>query len=229
MDDGGGYDITRIGPYRISSSSLVWLSDPAVILALRPQALANTAQTALLRPYIMLRFLSSDGTALYVANVIKSAFGPDWIDALTTPAALLVLPESNAHACEPFLIPERTESTVVAAHRGDCTFLHKMRQVAASGASGLIVFSDEEEMLVPSADQAEVASIKKAIPLVLMTKSEGDAFRHAHASSGGKDLLVQLVADLTAEEEVVSRAKDLLDTPVSVNGHWLVNCRLVYP
>ena len=228
MDDRGGYDITRIGPYRISSSSTVWLSDPAVILVLKPQALVNSQMSAH-ATQVILHFRTTEGQTLLTVTASKSAFGPDITNIPTDSAHLFKLPPENNQGCDAISLSEDKASTIVVAQRGTCTFVQKMKQASTAGAVALIIQSDEEESLVPSADPVEIAGVHKQIPVVLLPRAASLSLDQAFASRGAKGMRVQILRNLTDEEEQANQARELLNTPVVVNGHWLVNCRLVYP
>lgn len=179
----------------------------------------------------MVRFLNSDGDVMVIANAAKAAFGPDPVQTLPTSASVIFLPEDNNQACESFSIDNASEGlVVVAARRGACTFVHKMQLASDAGASALLVLSDEEEMLIPSADKAELSQISKPIPLVLLPKSGSDLLKQTIETMGKKPIRTEInELVLTDDEERPNAAVELSNTPVIVNGHWLVNCRLVYP
>jgi mannosidase alpha-like ER degradation enhancer 1 len=231
LDDVGGYDITKIGHHRIPSSSSVLLSDPAVMLALRPDYYLKAASQAVIdaAAVVDLNFVTSASS--FIATGAKAGFGPA-IDTAPNgflPMALFdISATSNAQACNSITTPqELLGSYALIARRGVCTFAHKMRNAAAAGASALIVLSDEDGLMIPSADPVELVGIAQPVPVVLLPKTESDKLLWALGTSGGEAMLESAVLNSSNVAEV--EREDLAATPVVVNGHLLVNCKLVRP
>lgn len=231
LDERGGYDVTKIGHHRIPSSSVVLVSDPAVMLALRPDYVLKGAGQGIVdaSAIVNLNFMTSE-TSL-TARGAKAGFGPavDTAPPDLFPMALFdITATDNAQACSTIKAPrDQLGNYALIAKRGSCTFVNKMRNAAQAGAAAIIVLSEEEDVLVPSADPVELVGIPKPIPLVLLPRSEGNKLLSALATSNGMAMLdsVQLSSGGTAQSVI----DDLADTPVVVNGHHLVNCRLVRP
>ena len=239
MDASGGYDVTKIGPYRVSSSSTVWLADLAVILALRPQALvqreAAVVNNVFAAPAAQVQLtLARPGRPSLVLTGARAAFGPDVLGldiekggwALFDVTAAHRKTANNALACQPLSV-SLERHTLVLAERGSCTFAEKMRNAADAGAEGLIVLGDEAELLVPSADAAELADIDRHIPVVLLPKAASDQLRETLRLTDAGRWKVAMSAVPHSSEE--NSAAELANTPVVVNSHWLVNCKLVLP
>lgn len=231
LDERGGYDITKIGHHRIPSSSTVMLSDPAVMLALRPDYIMKAAGQAAIdaSAAVKLNFVTS-ASSLSIRGA-KAAFGPG-IDATPShllPMALFDLSDtSNAQACGPVHAPHGVLGNyALIVRRGTCTFVQKMRNGVLAGASAILVLSDEDELLMPSADPVELVGITQPVPVVLLPKTESDKLLWALKSSQGEAMLesIQLSSDATPRLD----NDDLAKTPVVVNGHLLVNCKLVRP
>ena len=233
MDDKGGYDVTRIGPYRVASGATVHLADPTVILVLKPTALMRSPAAS--TSQVTMRFASPDGSILLLPAT-KAAFGPDiTLDATfgTSHSRVWFLPDANRRGCKAYDLPpfaasegSRSSNVIVVVDRGECVFAQKMANAAQAGASAIIVISDEEEVIVPSANADELSAIGRHIPLVLMPMKAGMELREAHVFAEG-----HIVADLVKPPDWAALSEDaeLANTPVIVNGHWLVNCRLVRP
>ena len=239
MDASGGYDVTKIGPYRVSSSSTVWLADLAVILALRPQALAQREAAVLnnvfAAPAAQVQLtLARPGSSSLVLTAAKAAFGPDMLGLDSEKGAWSLFDvttayrktSNNALACHPLSV-SLERHTLVLAERGTCTFAQKMRNAADAGAEGLIVLGDEAELLVPSADAGELANIDRHIPVALLPKAASDQLREALRLAGEGRWEVAIAAVPQASEG--DTQAELANTPVVVNSHWLVNCKLVLP
>lgn len=75
------------------------------------------------------------------------------------------------------------------ATRGDCEFIVKAQNAQASGAAGLLVINDEEDLLEMGCSKNETA-LDVTIPIIIITQSEGVAFREALA--GGQTVEVLL-------------------------------------
>ena len=231
LDERGGYDVTTIGHHRIPSSSTVLVSDPAVMLALRPDYILKGGGQGIIdaSAIVNLNFVTS-ATSL-TAKGAKAGFGPSMDTAPRDlfPMALFDITETkNAQACNAINAPrDKLGNYALIAKRGTCTFVHKMRNAAQAGAAAIIVLSEEEDLLVPSADPIELVGINKPIPLVLLPKSEGGKLLSALAASNGMAMLDS--AQLSSGGTTQSVIDDLANTPVIVNGHHLVNCRLVRP
>lgn len=257
MDNQGGYDITRIGPYRISSSSTIFLSDPGVLAALKPSSLVAMAGAPVVEDHIApvqvtFQFTPRSGQAITLSGV-QAAFGPTFLDSVHSSTtgklsdvtgAAMSADGSNPFACQPIRPLANEESTnttiFVTAYRGECTFLQKMTIAAQAGATGLLVLSDEEDILVPSAELADLALVMKQVPVALLPKSASDKVRALLRDSDG-DVAVKVIRNpnylsLENPRDTVSElerraaiSRDLAETPVVVNGYWLVNCRLTFP
>jgi ER degradation enhancer, mannosidase alpha-like 1 len=67
------------------------------------------------------------------------------------------------------------DDAVLLVHRGECTFLEKLFQARASGASGVVVISDEDQGLNPSAAATDIAATGKLddVAIVVLTRTTG--------------------------------------------------------
>lgn len=220
LDDTGGFDVSRIGPYRLSSSTTVAISDPAVLLALKPQAFfQNESDT-----FIQLAFSAESAHPSFSINAAMASFGQHIYDTKLESVHLVDLTSNadNGYGCLPFI----ASNSVALVQRGNCTFASKMKTASEAGALAVLVLSDEDELLVPSAEGFELASIQKPIPLLLVPRTAAEQLQAA--LSAGPPLRMQVVSS-TAEAKRAAWADELARTPVIVNGHWLFNCRLVQP
>lgn len=236
LGERGGYDVTKVGPYRVSSSATVFIADPAVVLTLL--ATSNAAKT---RPdaapsqlgQITLRFLSQDGSEQSLP-AIKAGFGPDMSmdPQYSQPMHLYFLPNGSAYGCHHYAFPPFAASQgnqsgriVVVAQRGECTFASKMKCAIDAGAAAVVVLSDEEDALVPSASRDELTQMTRLIPLVLMPRSSASQLRDlAELSAERITMEVSRTPDWAKLEPPPEN--DLARTPVIVNGYWLANCKL---
>lgn len=234
LDESGGYDVTKIGPYRISSSSTVYMADPAVLTALRPDLVLKRSHLATNEPATLVELhIYSDDGSVTTLQAAKAAFGPQ-IDALSNASIKAELRDlthgTNANACHDVTMNAQDQVITPFAlivHRGACTFVEKMRNASAAGASAVIVLNDSDELLVPSADTTELLSVHNPIPMVLLSKGAAKELAGVLTGSAGSARL-QLPAK-AIPKDALSLEEDLLRTPVVVNGYLLVNCFLLRP
>lgn len=231
LDERGGYDITKIGHHRIPSSSIVLLSDPAVMLALRPDYVMKAASQAVIDASAVLDLDFVTPASTVTVKGAKAAFGPglDSAPANLLPMGLFdISATNNAQACDTVLVPQGLLGNyALIVLRGVCTFVHKMRNAVIAGASTIIVLSDEDDLLMPSADPIELVGIAQPIPLVLLPKTESDKLLLALEKSGGEAMLHSVQRNMDTSPGLDK--DDLAKTPVIINGHFLVNCKLVRP
>lgn len=222
-DETGGFDVTRIGPYRVPSSATIFISDPTVLLALKPHALvADEIDTS-----VDLAFSLSEGQAHnnFILKAAMAAFGPHIYDAdLYHPQRTLNMAASdgNEYGC----LSYRAVGSIVVVKRGNCTFAVKMARASEAGALAVLVLSNDEELLVPSAEETELTSLAGQIPLLLLPKSA--ALSVETALEHDRELSM-VVLPSTTESRRQALADELAKTPVIVNGHWLANCKLAQP
>lgn len=221
LDDTGGFEVNRIGPYRITAGATILISDPTVLVALKPQALVQLEGDN----YLDLAFTSQSASSNFTIKAAMASFGPHAYDShLYVPLPIIDIASgsSNEHSCRPF----DAVNAVVVARRGVCTFAVKMDRAGTAGAAAVLVLSDEEELLVPSGDDAATSAIETQIPLLLVPKSAAGLLMQALRVH--KDLKMQVLPS-QAEARQAAWLQEVASTPVIVNGHWLVNCKIVPP
>ena len=156
---------------------------------------------------------------------------------------LLVQDHSNRYGCQPY---ERTYSDeALLVDRGECTFLEKLLNAKEAGASGVIVVSDSDTRVSPSIDEEERAGVGGAVDdvaLVILTKTAGEAvvdmIKRTQDLGAGQ---VMFMVDPESRQVGVKRKptkaykssndmdklKDDIQKVLYLNGHALVNTRLV--
>jgi mannosidase alpha-like ER degradation enhancer 1 len=131
------------------------------------------------------------------------------------------------------------DGDVLLVQRGGCTFLTKLVHARDAGASGVVVISDDDTGMHPSAEAPELAIAGELddVSMAVLTKSDGaliTAMMDVSGSQGIGDVLV------TVDLEWSSNTKDqdqkhtsamgkerALDRLLYLNGHPLLNTRLL--
>lgn len=145
---------------------------------------------------------------------------------------------NNPLGCSPYNGSFAGEALLV--QRGDCTFLEKLVMAKSAGASGVVIASDEESGINPSA-AAEVAAAGDLsdVALVALKRSAGQlvtSMLDSTEARGTGDVI--LVIDPEGHSRIGLPPDEALadpqtDSPVDpgrvlyVNGHPLLNTRLV--
>ena len=150
---------------------------------------------------------------------------------------------SNQYGCHPYEHSYLDETLLV--DRGECTFLKKLLNAKEAGASGVIVINDSDDKISPSIDEDERAEVGDAVDdvaLVILPKTAGgtvtDMIKRTHDLGGGQ---VTFVVDPESRQAGVNRKpakpshgsddmdklKDDMQKVLYLNGHALVNTRLV--
>ena len=155
----------------------------------------------------------------------------------------LVQDHTNQYGCKPY---ERTYSDeVLLVNRGGCTFLEKLFNAKEAGASGVVVINDDDTRVSPSIDEEERREVGDAlddVALVILTKTAGkvvtDMIKRTQAIGAGQ---VAFTVDPESRQAGVrrkptklyqssndmDRLKDDIQKVLYLNGHALVNTRLV--
>ena len=133
---------------------------------------------------------------------------------------------TNPDGCTPYsrLYPD----IVIVVERGGCTFLQKLRLAQAASAAGVVVLSNDDVPVNPSAnaDEMEEAGDMNDVCLVLLPRTPGHIVRQMMDSAereGSQVLMVVEDAPLpghTPPEKDPSRI-------LYINGYPLINTRLL--
>ena len=129
--------------------------------------------------------------------------------------------------------------SVLLVHRGDCTFLEKLVKARDSLAAGVIVISNEDTPINPSASREELALVGDLsdVGLLLLTNSVGKAFENVLIAS--EELYSGEISLILERTQDGGSVEDTGDTPVDkkdvkdlnrnlyINGHPLINTRLL--
>lgn len=155
----------------------------------------------------------------------------------------LIQDRSNRYGCAPYEQTHLDEALLV--DRGECTFLKKLLNAKEAGASGVIVINDDDARISPSIDDDEREEVGDAVDdvvLVILTKTAGEAVidmvKRIQYPGVGQ---VVFVIDPESRQVGVKRRprksyksskdmdklKDDIQKVLYLNGHALVNTRLV--
>jgi len=150
----------------------------------------------------------------------------------------LVRDKSNIYGCLPYL--QSFQGEAIFLHRGQCTFLEKLQRASEAGASGVIVISNEDIAISPTAGEEEIQEAGHSldeVALIVLKKSEGrEVTVMMDVTDGGRVGRVMVVLERSAasssEREVHDKTKqhgppEKISRMLYVNGHPLINTRLL--
>ncbi|GJE84706.1 glycoside hydrolase family 47 protein [Phanerochaete sordida] len=261
--DGKGYDVTKLGPYSVKTGQTVYVNDSYLLLAPldgKGPIDEDDAGRAYRAPQVELRvyidFLGASDTMLQLQHDTPSEtfvtastaiFGADPSAPLGDSGARfgrgegarLVRDAANPHGCAPY--KQRYAGEALVVRRGECTFLDKLFEAAVAGASGVVVLSDTEHAITPSAGADELAAVADMlddVAIVVVDRADGDvltAMLNAADAFGAQVMAgIAPAAEPTAHgghaggspEAAMQRARDG-NRILYLNGHPLVNTRLM--
>ncbi|KAF7433136.1 alpha mannosidase-like protein [Pleurotus ostreatus] len=257
--DGKGYDITKLGPHAVKTGQIVYINDTALfgpkkdveqtplppaphsdgVVPLRffvdlmdPTLRASTIDGSSELDAVMTAWTSTFGGKLV------SEPGSEPIQFAHGEGVVVASEDSNLLGCNPY---ERDfDGAAVLVRRGECTFVEKLLHAKSAGASGVIVISDIESRLNPSADAEDLdqAGDISDVALVVLPPSSGfvvDQLLKLTESTGMGRLVVTLVPEgqpAMHDEghipaELPSRTQQTKKRILYLNGHPLVNTQLL--
>lgn len=141
----------------------------------------------------------------------------------------------NTYGCDPF---EQTyPDSMLIVHRGDCTFLEKLLHARDALAAGILIISDEESGINPTANADELieAGDLSGVAVILLPKKAGQAVEELvllteklHSSQIRIALQEPHHSDIeqTSPPEREEEPKDP-NRILYINGHPLINTRLL--
>jgi len=142
---------------------------------------------------------------------------------------------ANPTGCQAYTQTFADEAILV--HRGGCTFLEKLMRAHEVGASGVVVTSDSEIAVNPSAsveDLEDVGDSLDDVAIVVLRKSDGrqvSAMLDMAENHVGRVVLVlenlQRDTALPEQEPVGKRSRFAGNSVLYINGHALLNTRLL--
>lgn len=139
--------------------------------------------------------------------------------------------KSNPLGCKPY--ETNFDGNAVLVHRGECAFLEKLVYARDAGASGVIVVSDEDSPINPSASAAEIAAAGDIsdVALVLLPYTVGKSVTAMVDAAGMFGYgHVMFAVDTEAQawtEGVIDPTPGEVGQILYINGHPLLNTRLI--
>ncbi|KAJ7638737.1 glycoside hydrolase family 47 protein [Roridomyces roridus] len=236
--DRQGYDVRRLGHYDVRAGQTVYVNDPLIF---GPTQVAKMQRAV----DIPLRFtmLPEDDTEPHVAELLNQVeiattgysalFGPELALSPSEDSPPLRInnqdglpvfyDEMNGYGCDPY--DQVYENAVLLTIRGECTFLEKLVHAKDAGAAGVLVVSDEDLPLNPTADEEdlEAAGDLGDAGLIMLTPEAGRLV--GELLKTGQVMLqlgLSVPEELPVPKEVEQAPKLLI-----LNGHSLLNTRLL--
>lgn len=251
--DGKGYDIRKLGHYIIRPGHLVYINDSSLFT---PPVTGNESDKYRV-PNIQLRFymdvadsvfqlqtdthdmfqMSNDMHALVMGYTAH--FGGDLSPAsdlknkplrfIRKEGVLVHREWSNVQGCEPYKL--MYPDSVLVAHRGGCTFLEKLLHARSASAAGVLVISDDDVVINPTADaqELEAAGDPHDVAIVLLPHKEGQVLMGMMdrvERLGSNKISMVLDYDSWPTIPDPERRKDP-DRILYLNEHPLLNTRLL--
>jgi ER degradation enhancer, mannosidase alpha-like 1 len=135
----------------------------------------------------------------------------------------------NSNGCDKY--QRLYTDNVLVVRRGGCTFLEKLIQARDVGAAGVVVISDEDGAINPTAntDEVEAAGDINDIVITLLPHRAGAALEAVMttAEQAGWEVLMKLETELEDAPQPVSEPKKDPNRILYINGHPLLNTRLL--
>ena len=246
-----------VGPHSVRTGQLVFVDDQKLVGSANPPETAPKRVSVINLQFFVSdvdpRFQVQTGITGGPLEVTLSAntalFGGD--PSLLTPdhklmrfghqdGVRLVQDHSNQFGCHPYERSYGGEALVV--DRGECTFLKKLLNAKEAGASGVIVIGDSDTRVSPSIDddeRVEVGDTVDDVALVLLAKTAGktvtDMIKRTQGLGPGQ---VMFAVDPESRQvgakrkpikssNEMDKLKDDIQMVLYLNGHALVNTRLV--
>lgn len=260
--DGKGYDITKrmdtfppknnklicnllVGPHAVRSGQIVYVNDSALSVPFPDHRLAYRSQDVRFRI-----FLDTVDPALVAQSGATNFNGETYIKAYTAQfggdlavvggsstlrfgsggGTMVQREKSNPLGCKPY--ETQFNGDAVLVHRGDCTFLEKLVYAQYAGASGVIVVSDEDAVISPSATPEEIAAAGDIddVALILLPHTVGKvvaAMVDAAGTFGYGHLMIAVDTETHVRMESVDQTPGETGQIMYINGHALLNTRLI--
>ncbi|KAG1753952.1 glycoside hydrolase family 47 protein [Suillus paluster] len=244
--DRKGYDITKLGPHAVRTGQMVYVNDSALWEPIPAPGPTYRNQDVQLRI-----FLDTFDPALVAQPEATYFNGETYVKAYTAQfggdlAALsgstplrfgygegteLQRDKSNPLGCKPY--ETDFDGNAVLVHRGDCTFLEKLVYARRAGASGVVVVSDEDVPINPSASPEEIAAAGEIsdVALVLLPHTIGKSVTTMVDAAGmfGYGHVIFAI-DPEAQgwtEGTIDHTPGDIGQILYINGHPLLNTRLI--
>ncbi|KAK7061652.1 alpha-1,2-mannosidase [Favolaschia claudopus] len=251
--DGKGYDIRKLGHYDVRAGHVVYINDPNIFGPPDPFDDANNkraldvpvrfftqstdflseAQAGISDLLNMMDILTTGYTALFGAELgVPAETGEPELRIHNQNGVPVYRDDENIFGCSRFDLP--LNDSIIVVNRGECTFLHKLLMARGAGAVGVIVISNEDLALNPTADKHELeeAGDLSDVGLIVLMPQEGQLLQDMLDSTEERGGQVVLQVDperlSTVSPDVVHETeKEKMHKILYLNGHPLVNTRLL--
>ncbi|KAF8211194.1 alpha mannosidase-like protein [Mycena galopus ATCC 62051] len=253
--DGQGYDVRKLGHYDVRAGHIVYINDSSIFSPADPfedgtgaRALdiplrfftqstdpLSEAQTGLTDLLNMMDVLTTGYTALFGAELGAPAAGDAPELRIHDQSGVPVYrDDENVFGCSPYEQP--LQDAVIVVQRGECTFLQKLLMARNASAAGVLVVSDEDQALNPTADAKELeeAGDITRCGLAVLPPAVGQLVHEMLDSAEERGGQVMLQVDperlSAAPPDVVHEAakeKEKVHKILYLNGHALLNTRLL--
>ncbi|KAH8118447.1 alpha-mannosidase [Phellopilus nigrolimitatus] len=265
--DGKGYDIVKLAQYPVRRGQTLFLvsvkNDSPTEVSEDGFPLSRARDVPLRfsisHADLVLQVHPGETNAELSTIAFSASFGGD--ASVETPFASgegrgmgsrLVRDSNNQLGCAPYDLSADSlmlVDAVVLVRRGACTFLEKLSHAARAGAAGVVVISDTDTPLNPSADAAEMEefagdTLEHAV-LVVVTRTAGEEVEKlmdAATARGSADVLVSVEpegqagkteahsSEESVRKEIEKRARSTGEHRGKIlylNGHPLLNTRIL--
>ncbi|KAJ7228743.1 alpha mannosidase-like protein [Mycena pura] len=256
--DGKGYNIRKLGHYDVRAGNIVYINDSSIFSPPGPDPFEDTDGHRSLD--IPLRFFTESSDPLLLAqtglpdllNLMEvldigytALFGPELAVPPTSDTQPLRMhhhggvpvyrDDRNILGCLPY--EEPMQDVVLLVHRGECTFLQKIVMAKSAGAAGVLVISDEDVAMNPTADaqELEAAGDLGDVGLIVLKPRVGQAVQEMldYTAERGGQVMLQLdpeqLLSPSAEvsQEQGKRPQEKVHKLLYLNGHPLLNTRII--
>lgn len=248
-----------MGPYAVRTGQIVYVNDPELFLSMATgsESADTNGKPRLRDPDVKLRFFFETVDAMFKVQTgftdaaadmetfetaytalfggdLSSHYPPDAIRLrFESSEGLSISREtSNPLGCLPYT--QLYADAVLLVNRGECSFLEKLLQARAAGAAGVLVISDEEYGINPTASKEELQAPDDLTntTILLLTRTAGERISEMveAADIHGGRIMVSL------DPERVTKGGDTgLDLEhfkdnnrvLYLSGHPLLNTRLM--
>lgn len=243
-----------MGPFAVKTGQLVYVNDSS-LFSTNPLDNAGGIKRV---PEVNLRFFVDhvdpmlqlqstlfDSTVEAVVNAHTAQFGADPLNL--TPEGMLprfghgdgvrvVRDLQNIRGCSPY--SQDFEGEVIVVQRGECTFLEKLIQGQAANVSGIVVISDDDRPITPSADVESLLALGTMlddVSMVVVGRPDGDIITAmldtAELQGAGQVMMAIASSGLpTGKGSEQKKGGGKASDPYRVlymNGHPILNTRLL--
>ncbi|KAJ3894586.1 alpha mannosidase-like protein [Lentinula edodes] len=249
--DGRGYDVRKLGHYTVRPGQLVYINDSSLLLS------AASPSTAAIEHFgaIQLRFyVDAVDTMFSMLNMMETVndmdlsvtghvgfFGGDLLDSEELPSKFQGLvpvyrDDDNEFGCTQY--HKSFQDGILLVRRGECTFIQKLVEARDAGAAGVLVLSDENTAINPTAnsEDLEAAGDISQVAIIVLPRTAGQSVEHLLDTTQGIGQVMlslehehQPGVDAEADEgpEPGEGSKKDPNRILYLNGHPLLNTRLL--